>query len=272
MPLLLSAAAASATCKGLRRKVWPGRQQLQRAGAGQEWCKSPGLYITERNCSSVDWQKGQWPGARIACLRREDIDPARRGPVAAIVDPEAEQRPVHPAGWDHKLGWDAIARISPLSALSRTMAPAWFTKQGIRMLLQAKINAQTNIQAGRRLAIDQMIPPNAAGRIPLQAAQIGIESGFQPGLPIDGIGIAGYGSQVRIKIFAGVISRFALGDVDRDPTSIEQAATLHVTVGDRTADVIGPSPKDRVHARWPTRHSLTDNASNPSPSSPARSR
>ena len=113
------------------------------------------------------------------------------------------------------------------------------SQQGIGAALQVKINAQTDIQARWRLAVNQVIPPDRAGRIALQAAQLGIEGGFQPGLPIGGIGITGDGSQGRILICTDVITGFALGQVDWRFISVKQAAAFHVTVGDRPAGVIG---------------------------------
>jgi len=94
------------------------------------------------------------------------------------------------------------------------------------MLLQAQINAQSDIQAGGRLAVDQVVPPDAAGRIPLQTAQVRIERGFQPGLPIDRIGVAGDGSQVRVGIATSVIGDLPLGEINGDAIPVKQAAAF----------------------------------------------
>src|SRR5512140_3225937 len=103
-------------------------------------------------------------------------------------------------------------------------------QQSIRLLLQSKIDAQTNVQAGRGLAINHMIPPDTAGWIPLQPAQPWIQAGLQPGLPIGRIGITGNGSQVRILVNSGIIAGFPLREAYRYPIPVEQTAAFYVTV------------------------------------------
>ena len=112
-------------------------------------------------------------------------------------------------------------------------------QQRVGNLLAALVQAQAHIQAGRRLAVEQVLPPDRQAGVAPQAAQVGIKGGFQAGLAVYGMRIAEEGAERRIGIGAGVLAGNADRFGQRLVMLVEQRPTLHKLVGQAAAGIIG---------------------------------
>ncbi|MGD2158693.1 MAG: hypothetical protein PVG32_17575 [Anaerolineales bacterium] len=95
-----------------------------------------------------------------------------------------------------------------------------------------------------------MVPPQGHSILPAQAAQVGVETGFQARLAVDRMVVAQDRAE-GVKVAAGVITDLTIGLHQGDTVTVEKRPALDVAVSDGAAGVVGAGEQIRAAVEGP---------------------